>query len=284
MKPPKMVKAKSMKGLLRPLLGAVCVMGLAPAVHAATSPVTFAQATESSLNADANVFAYVNNGTSAELGTSALGVLGAGIPINFTFESGAGVLPLDVTGVQDATISMTSSTVSAAATAFGGTFADEPITGAVAGVTDTIKITRATPASEGGGARTNLLTITFTGNLAGAIGGTTPSLAADTALSDTVIYSSDFLSFAQSTQQDFNVAFSSWDPLITPPSGLGINADGFFNSAMAAGAATFDFQRASSGIPEPGSLPTASVAGMLAMMLCGRQIRGKLFSRSNFVL
>ena len=86
------------------------LFGTASALHAATAPVTFAQAIESSANTNANVFAYNDNGigSDAELGTSTGAALGAAVPINFIYLSGAGI-PLadtDLTGLQNATISM----------------------------------------------------------------------------------------------------------------------------------------------------------------------------------
>jgi len=266
-------RVASLTGFVKPVIGTLFLLSAASAVHAA-GPVTFAQAIETSANADANVFAYNNNSATpdATIGTSTGGALGAAIPISFTYLSGAGILPADLMGVQNATISMTASTTKTVATAFGGTFADQAIDG-LGSFVDTIKLTRTMAAGEGTGLRTNLLTVTFTGNLEGAVGGTTPSLNADTSLNDTVIYSSDFLSFVGSTQQDFNVAFSSWDPLVTPPSGLGINSDGFFNSATAAGAATFDFQGASSVIPEPASVPIVILSLMSVALFGGRRLR-----------
>jgi hypothetical protein len=253
-----------------PMVGAILLLGAATA-NAAAVPVTFAQAIESSASTNSNVFAYNNNGTGsdAEFGTSAGGALGAAVPISFVFLPAAGTLPDDLTGIQDATISMTSSTTSQTTTAFGGTFAEQAITGDGT-VTDTIKITRSSAAAEGAGAKTNLLTVTFTGDLSGPIGGPTPDLSADTGLGNTVTYSSDFVSFAPSTQQDFNLALSSWDPLVTPPTGLAVNSDGYFNSATAAGAATFDFQEAGAPIPEPTSLGVLGLGGLL--LLSGRRL------------
>jgi hypothetical protein len=255
---------------MKPFIGSMFVFGAATAVHAAAVPVTFAQAIESSLNADANVFSYTNNGAGNDAELSA-----SNVALSFTYLSGAGSLPSDLTGVQTATLSMTSSTSAPVMQAFGGTFDQQAIDGSGVIKTDVIKITRTTPAAEGIGTKTNLLTVTFTGHLSGPDGGTTPSLSADTALKDTVTYSSDFLSFAATTQQDFNVAFSSWAPLITPPTGLGVNSDTFFNSATAAGAATFDFQGASSVIPEPTSLPTAIFGGLVVVLACGRNFRSR---------
>jgi hypothetical protein len=258
-----------------PVLGAASLLGLVSTAHAASSPVTFAQVLEASSNGDANVFNYTNNGTSATFGTT----VGATVSAEFTFESGAGAVPLDLAGVQDATITLTSSTSSAVASAFGGTFADEKI-GGTPGSVNTLTITRETPAAEGTGSRTNLLTVTFTGDLTGFVGGATASLSGGTSLQNTVIYSSDFLSFADAQNEDFNVALSSWAPLITPPSGLGINMNNFFNSATAAGVATFDVQTSSSGIPEPASLPTAALASMTGLLLCGRQLRQRIAPKS----
>jgi hypothetical protein len=256
-----------------PVVGSILFTG---AAHAAIQPVTFAQASETAGSTDPNIFAYNNNGPSgdAEFGTQVGGVFGAAAPINFTFLSGAVLIPaaLDLAGVQNATISMTSSTTNDVSTAFGGTFADQHIDGS-GKFTDVIRITRNTPAAEGAGSRTNLLTVTFTGDLTGPIGGTTPTLSADSTTNDTVTYTSDFVNFAQSTVQDFSMAFSSWDPLVTPPTGLGVNADNYYNSATTAGAATFDFQIGSNVIPEPTSFSLLGLVGLVMLPAMARKLR-----------
>jgi len=255
--------------LLAPVFGAAVVLNVGPvASAAATAPVTFAQAIETSANANPNVFTYTNNvaGNTATFGTT----VGATVPIDFEFESGAGSLATTLPGMQNATITMTSTTNSQVVTAFAGAFAEQAFP---TGFTNTIAITRTTPASVGTGAKTNLLTVTYTGTLEGAIGGTTPQLDADTALGNTVTYSSDFLSFAGATQEDFNVAFSSWAPLVTPPTGLGINADNYFNSATAAGAATFDFAGTATVIPEPASMSTLMFGALALLLMGGRKFR-----------
>jgi len=164
-----MRRTKVLSTWIKPIVGSMVVCAGASALHAATSPVTFAQAIEAST---ANVFAYNDNGVGkdAELGTSTGGALGAAVPINFTYLSGAGI-PLsdtDLTGVQNATISLTSSSTKAVVTGFGGTIAQQAIDNS-GSLTDVIKITRTTPASEGGGSKTNLLTVTFTGHLQGPV-------------------------------------------------------------------------------------------------------------------
>lgn len=275
----KMLKPRRRIGWMSAATGLV-VLGLAP--WASAQAVTFAQVEAASSNPTSQLYAYTNNGagSDAEFSTDLGGVIGAPIAVDFTFLQGLGVLPSDLQGVQFATLSLTSSTVSAATTSFGGMVADQPITGKGA-VVDTLKITRNLAAGEGTGARTNLLTMTFTGSLIGAIGGATPQLYGNTALGDTVTYSSDFLNFSSATQQDFNLALSSWDPLTTPPAGMGIASDGYFNPAGAAGVGTFDFQGAATVIPEPTSTALAALGGLVLVVGCGRQSRRLSWWRSN---
>jgi hypothetical protein len=243
----------------------------------AQTPVTFAQVESASSNTTSELYAYTNNGlgSDAEFSTDSGGTLGAPIAVDFTFLQGLGILPADLQGPQSATLTLTSSTTKAVTSAGGGIVASQLIDGSGAVKTDVLTITRNTPAAvgDGTGSRTNLLTMTFTGDLIGVVGGATPELFGDTALNDTVIYSSDFLNFSSATEEDFNLALSSWDPLVSPPAGLGIAADGYYNSAGAAGVGTFDFQGAATVIPEPTSTALAAVGGLLLIVGCGRQSR-----------
>ncbi len=77
-------------------------------------------------------------------------------------------MPADLTGNQDATLAMTSSSTGNASV-LGGIVGTQTFNGQ----TNTITITRDTPAAEGTGTKTNLLTITFTGTL---LGGSTDAL------------------------------------------------------------------------------------------------------------
>ena len=244
--------------IISALLSATPLIGWTHAASAAPTPVTFAQVTESGTLADPNAYAYLDNGSAlgGELGTDISGVFGAAVAANFTYLSGAGVLPVDLTGVQNATISMTSSTKSPV-TQFSDGSASEKITGA-GQMVDVLSITRDTPAAEGGGSRTNLLTMTFTGKLRGDLGGSTPNLSGNSALGDTVTFSSDFLSFANAAQEDYNLAFTSW-----VPNGLSVDAgDNLFNTAVAASAGTFDFGVLSVSVPEPNMLPLFGAASL----------------------
>ncbi len=236
-------------------------LGAASAAQA--SVITFAQFTEA--GPGGNAFAYQDNGPTADaqLDTISGSTIAAPIPVNFTFLSSAfGALPADLIGSQNATLTMTSSTLSPI---LPGPFDTQSITGA-GSVVDTLTFTRDTPAAEGAGSRTNLLTITFTGLLAGPVGGRTPQLIADTGLGYTVDYSSDFLDFSGSTERDFSLTFSSWT---TSSTGNGLSPssiDSYFSSATAAAAGTFD-----GTVPEPSTLALAALAALALLSRRPRQ-------------
>ena len=186
-------------------------------------------------------------------------------PISFTYLSLPG-LPADLAGTQMATLTMTSSTINpvGTGTVLGTMIGEQSIDGSGT-LTDVLSITRNTPAAEGMGSRTNLLTVTFTGDVLGVIGGD-PSLTGDTALGATITYTSDFLNFSATTERDFSLVFSSWIDN-GGGNGLSIDAlDNFFNSATAAGAGTFDSASPPGPfVPEPATLSLAAIglAGLL---------------------
>ncbi len=221
------------------------MLGFAPGSRAAT--ITFAQFQETATGFGADGFAYLNNGpgtgstADAELVTDPSGVAGAAIPVLFNFLSFGSAFPADLQGPQNATVTLTSSTMGAVATGFSDSIDDQQIMGN-GETTDVLAITRDTPAAEGSGSRTNLLTMTFTGQLFGAIGGLTPQLSGSNA-AYTVTYASDFLTFAGSTERDYSLTFTSWTTIANDANdGLGLmpSADNYFEAATAAGSATFD--------------------------------------------
>jgi hypothetical protein len=256
------------RGLTRAIFafGTVLTCALAATASHASS-ISFAQFSETSPGG--NLFKYVDNGAGqdSQFGTSTGGALGAAIPINFTFLTVGGTLPADLMGNQAATLSMTSSSKSSVAT-FGGLFGTQQITGGGA-VSDSISITRNTPAAEGTGTRTNLLTVTFTGQLLGALNGKTPQLSSDTGLGFTLSYTSDFLTF-DNNAKDFSMTFSSWTSLLDS-GGLETALSGFFNSATASGAGTFD--GGTTAVPEPSTWLLAAMGLMtvLAVQVVRRQ-------------
>ena len=102
-------------------------------------------------------------------------------PLCLTTCSFSGAFPADLQGPQNATATLTSSSTSDVATGFSDSIDDQQIMGN-GEMTDVLAITRDTPAAEGSGSRTNLLTMTFTGQLFGEIGGLTPQLSGSNAL------------------------------------------------------------------------------------------------------
>jgi len=254
--------------VLAGLFAGVIALGFVSASRAAT--ITFAQFHEATTGPSANQFAYLNNGagSDAELGTDPAGTIGAPIATVFNYLSLDGALPADLQGNQSATVTMTSSTLSTVQTAFSGTLGDQQVMGNGA-LTDVLAITRTAPANEGSGARTNLLTMTFTGQLVGAIGGLTPQLSGGT-VTYTVNFTSDFMSFAGSSQRDFSMTFTSWTTTANDANngkGLEIAADNYFESALAAGAATFDSDK----VTVPEATTFALVMGALIPMLARRR-------------
>jgi hypothetical protein len=247
-------------------------------VDAASQPFTFAQFEQATQSSDANEFDYVDNGASsdAELTTDNDGVVGVSIPVIFTYQTLNGTLPADLQGPQQATLTLTSSTTAGVSviSAFGKQLGDQQIFGN-GNATDTLSITRDTPAAEGSGSMTNLLTMTFTGDLLGDIGSRTPTLSGSTTEGNTVTYTSDFITFSPSADDDFNMAFTSWTTT-ADGNGLeesGIKDDSYFASATAAGAATFDSTLTPivTSIPEPAGGSVAAALGLLAVMLRRRR-------------
>jgi hypothetical protein len=219
----------------------------------AISPPTFAQFVEANTGADANEFAYLDNGSDAQLASD------APIPVVFQFTMASG-LPADLQGPQTATLTLHSATQSPAQVP-GGTIADQPIGGDVNVPVNTLTIARTTPAAEGTGQRTNLLTMIFTGDLIGKPGLSTPQLSGNADLGDEVSFTSDFL--PAMSDGNFSLTFSSW---ITTADGNGLELDSlgkYFQSATAAGTGTF----AAIAVPEPTSAPAVGLVGLLGLLV-----------------
>ncbi|HMD54488.1 MAG TPA: PEP-CTERM sorting domain-containing protein, partial [Phycisphaerae bacterium] len=174
-------------------------------------------------------------------------------------------LPANLQGNQQAILTLSSSTV-APVISLGANFYDQQIM-ANGALPDILTVTRNTPAGEGSGAQTNLLTMVFTGQLVGQLNSRTPQVSGDTTLGNTVVYSTDFSAYlpflSSSLTNDFSLTFSSWTTLLN---GLGLQVDGsdnYFDTAYAAGAATFDAQAT---VPEPGTLGIAAL-GLTGILL-----------------
>jgi hypothetical protein len=235
-------------------LAALCA--LAPTANAAV--VTFAQYEEAIVPGNANVFTYTETGTAGSGGTAT--ITATSVPVTFTYESLSG-LPADLTGPQSATLTLTSTTTTGYATA--GTLAVQQFG---TKTSDTLTITRNTAAAEGTGAKTNLLTMTFTGQLIADPGGFTAQLTGQSPLGYSISYATDFGTFvpvASATTEDYAISFSSW---ITTADGNGVETDSthnFFKNATAASSGTFDYATA---VPEPVmAVPMLGGLGLLSL-------------------
>jgi len=252
------------------IIAGILTVALTPSLK--SSPITFAEFQQPPSGATTDDFAYLNDGAASDAELVSEPVAPAGVPILFDFLSTNGILPADLQGAQAAILSLTSSTTSAVATAFGGSVGDEQTLGS-GQLADVLSITRNTPAAEGNGSRNNLLTMTFTGQLFGALGGHSPQLAADTNFGYVVTYSSDFLKFTGATQQNnFTLNFTSWTTTAADANngnGLEIAADNYFESAIASGSATFESDSVAV-LPEPLAIALMCLA---APILLSRGLR-----------
>lgn len=223
--------------------------------HAQT--VTFAQFSQTAAGQD---FVFTNNGTSAAFTTIQNGTPAQnGTPVRFTFSNIAG-LPNELSGPQNARLYLTTTTTAAAIDSSGAL--RQPFDQVV-----TVEIIRDTAATVGRGSRRNLLTATFFTNtlapvLTGDAGDSAANLNASTP-SRSVFFSSNFLTFNNTTARNLALSFSS----VTPA--LSLNANGLLNSFTAAATATF-----ASNPPPVYSVTTA------ANVLIG----GRVFNRNGGAL
>ena len=161
---------------------------------------------------------------------------------NFTFLlAGAPV------GPQAATITLSSSAVTPATAA--GPFLVQPIDGP----TNTLSFTRTSD-------NANLLTLTFTGNFSGFDGDNSATLSGNTTSGNIVTYTSDFLTFAGTTQRSFGLT-ATLDPDFSQ------GGNGFLNDFTADLGGGFS----STPAPDIAAVPEAStwVSGALAAGLLG---------------
>lgn len=212
---------------------------------------TFAQFVERNGSQD---FVFTN-GT----GNATFNTVGGGAPIFFFYQNIAG-LPAILDGPQFAHLTVTSTTTQPASSSAGNL--TQPLNQTV-----TIAIIRDTPApvGTGSGARTNLLTAVISTNtspadIVGSLNGSSATYSATTAPQN-VVFSSDFVGFALSTQRNLGLSFSS----VTPALNLG--AGNFLQSFTAAATGTF-----ASSPPPVYAPPTAA-----SVVLGGRVLTAENF-------
>ena len=218
-------------------------MGLASLASAA--PVTFGQFTEVN---GSNAFHFNNNVASASFV--------AATPVNFSFSNVSG-LPVELQGIQGATLTLTASTTTAATAPTASTLRQR---------FDTFvhSIVRNSPID----GKSNLLTVDLTpaaingakAALAGSKNGGAAQLAGGTGAGLTVAFTSDFVDFSDSEVRDIALSFSSVTPHL-------LKSGHFLKTFTAAGTGTFSADVAPTfipSIPEPASLSLlVAAAGLL---------------------
>ncbi len=217
---------------------ALMLAGAASAAKGA--PINFAQFFQ---RTGGNDFVFNNNGSSATFQT-----VPSGTAVFFIYQNLTG-LPTDLQGPQFATMTM-SATASGPATNSGGNLKQPLDQGTIAFIRDTSAV-------EGTGDRNNLLTVNFSANssaLNGTIGGNSANLSPTTP-SDTVTFTSDFLTFGTTSQRDFSLSFAAISPA------LSINGT-YLDTFTAAGAGSFAF-----AVPEPSTYLLISGAAGVAVLI-----------------
>ncbi len=150
-------------------------------------------------------FVFTNNTTSGSFNT-----VSGGSQVFFLYQN-IGGLPTELQGIQNATVTISSTTTTAASNS-GGTLT-QPLNQFV-----TVRIIRnaATPVGVGTGSRRNLLTAVFapsinTPAISGDGSGSSANLQASTP-DHIVSYSSDFINFGLTTQRNLAFSFSAINP------------------------------------------------------------------------
>ena len=166
-------------------------------------------------------FTFIGPGATLSGTTSAL----------FNFQGLAGA----PTGDQAVTVTLTSTALTAATAS--GPFLSQPIDGP----SNVLKIIRTSDLK-------NILTVGFTGILAGQTGATSATLFAATSSGNTVAFTSDFLNFSGTPARTMSLVF----PAVTPA--LSQAGNGFLNNFTSNAFASFTSDPAPSAVPEPASV------------------------------
>ena len=224
-------------------------------LSAQAQTTTFAQFLQIPASQD---FVFTNNTTSGTFST-----VGGGSSILFVYSGIAGLNP-ELQGGQNAHLFITTTTTTTPATLLVNTL-NQPLDQTVV-----IRILRNTPATVGTGARTNLLTATITTatavpSIAGPNTGNSANFTVTTP-DNNITFTSDFVTFAATTQRNLGLSFSS----VTPQLALGTN--NFLQSFTAAGAGTF----ASAPPPTVPVTAAAVTIGGRVLTPTGRGLRNAL--------
>jgi len=225
----------------------------------------------------ANPFTYTN----ASGPNSTFTLVTTQIPVTFTYQVpngfGAAGTPID------AVLTFSAQVNGVVTKADGSALTGSPANTAVKQMLKNVTFTF-TSLSAGNLPGTDLLTTTAsTGALTGVIGGRTLNFNGDTGLGNSVNYSSDFLNFSNTIEQDFSFGFTSLKTIGTngalsvKTTGNLANGKGNFNPFTTSGGGTFDSDPAPlAPSPEPAPVAAFLIGGMGLALLA---FRGRKASR-----
>jgi hypothetical protein len=219
------------------LAGTALLAAAAFPAHAATE--TFGQFIQKSPSSRA--FSYTNQDSA---GGKKATISGTNVPI--FFQLGVGGLPADLTGLQDAHLSI-NFVSNLGTTAGSGASSRVQMFDTV--TNGSITFTRDTAAAEGNGAKTNLLTVSFSNAELDASNGD-GSFTFKSNADSVITFSSDFLDFTNVVDKDFSFSFSGASPTFSSTLGSSGRSTSF------SGSGTFASDPAPlvvGGVPEPAS-------------------------------
>jgi hypothetical protein len=222
-------------------LPALAALTLAASLAAAANaaPIMFATFTEPAASQGLH---FTNNG-----GTSAS--FSASTPVDFEFTAPTGLPTTDHAATLTITVGIGPQAITPATTA--GALIDQHL-----GVLSTLAITE-------NGTGLNLLTVQFNGDILGISGSQNASISGDQLTGNIVTYSSNFLTFANTPSNSFNLGLATLSPT------LSVGPGGFLNSFIANIDGQFSADNVSGGgSPEPASL---GILGLGAAALLTRR-------------
>jgi PEP-CTERM motif len=185
------------------ILPAIALLAGLPGI-ATAAPITFAEySIKGSVTGSDVTFTQTGGGTGGTFQTTNVTI---GIPVNFQYLN-IGSLPADLSGVQNAHLIITLTTSTPVQTQ-SGLFIQAMDSG-------TIQLVRDTPAGEGLGTRTNLLTTTLNSSIIGLISGSSGGVQSDTAAGNSITFTSDFLNFGGLTSASVALTLNALSPVLT---------------------------------------------------------------------
>jgi len=235
---------------------ALAALAIAAQSPAQAAPAPFAQFTQAQ---NGTPFQFSNNTTNGTLGITSVTT-----PVNFNFVSGPD------TSSHAATLSLTAVTNAPATSTpiAGSNFLDQAVNGAGNPNSDVLTITDNATGKI-------LLSMVFTGDIAGFQNDSTGQLSGNTARGNTVTFSSDFGTFAAGANS-YALGLTSINPV------LSIGPGGFLNSFVSSLSGSFrsSFQPAGA-VPEPASVAMFGTGLFATAVLASQRKRLAMLRESS---